>query len=281
MVPVNGVQLCVQEFGEPGDPAVLLLGGAAMSMDWWDDGFCERLAAAGRRVVRFDTRDTGRSTTWPAGRPGYAWTAIAADLLALIDRLGLAPVHLVGISMGGAMAQEFALDHPDLVASITLIATSSVGEHQPGLPGSEDRLKAAFELPPPDWTDRAAYVEHSVTVQRLFGGPAGQDEARLRALAGRVFDRTADIEAAETNHWVLVASGDGEEPGPPRRLADLTVPALVLHGTHDPMFPLPHGRALAADIPGATLVVLDGMGHEVPPPPVWDEAVAAIVAVTG
>ena len=273
LVAVNGVELCVQEFGATKDPAILLAGGAAMSMDWWDDGFCEALASTGHRVVRFDARDTGRSTSWPAGKPGYRFTDLKADVVALIEQLRLAPVHLAGISMGGAMCQVIARERPGLLAKLTLIATTYVGETGEDLPGMDERLRQAPAQP--DWEDREAYVDYSVAVHQLYAGPAGQDEARLRALSTRVFDRTRDLAASEGNHWVLVGRDDEGEDDAPK--GQITVPTVVLHGTHDPMFPLPHGRALAAAVPGATLVVLEGAGHETPPPPLWDEAVAAMV----
>src|SRR3954470_22504098 len=103
MMPVNGIEVCVETFGEPGDPALLLIAGGASSMDWWEDEFCRRLAAGGRYVVRYDHRDTGRSTSFPAGNPPYSGVDLGADALGVLDALGLAAAHLVGLSMGGAL----------------------------------------------------------------------------------------------------------------------------------------------------------------------------------
>jgi pimeloyl-ACP methyl ester carboxylesterase len=126
MVKANGVELCVETFGDPGDPAVLLISGATGSMDWWEDEFCHRLACGERYVIRYDHRDTGRSASYPAGAPGYTGTDLVTDAVGLLDTLGVARAHLVGVSMGGGIAQQAALDHPDRVASLTLIANSPI-----------------------------------------------------------------------------------------------------------------------------------------------------------
>jgi pimeloyl-ACP methyl ester carboxylesterase len=277
IVHVNGVDLCVQEFGSPADPALLLIGGAASSMDWWEDAFCERLAAGGRRVVRYDLRDTGRSTASPAGKPNYTGADLTGDAVALVDALGLAPVHLVGLSSGGGISQEVALRHPEKVATLTLMSTSPV-THVDGLPGPEPRVTAMFAdpAPEPDWSDRAAAVDHIVAGLAAFAGGYGVDEARVRAIAGRMYDRTTDIAASQTNHWIL----DGGEPTA-GRLDDITAPTLVVHGTDDPLFPIAHGEATAGRIPGARLLPLPKVGHEFPPEPVWDTVVAAVLRHTG
>jgi pimeloyl-ACP methyl ester carboxylesterase len=281
LVPVNGVDLCVQEFGAPTDPAVLLIGGAASSMDWWEDEFCERLAAGGRRVVRYDLRDTGRSTAAPAGKPDYTGQDLTEDAVALIDALDLAPVHLVGLSMGGGIAQEIALDHPAKVATVTLMSTSPAGPagpDRPDLPPPAPGIAAAFAepAPEPDWADRAATIDHIVGGLRPFAGGYGVDEPRMRALVGRIYDRTTDVAASQTNHWIL--DGGGPERA---RLGTITAPTLVIHGTDDPLLPLPHGEALAREIPGATLLPLPGVGHEFPPAPAWDVVIESLLRHTG
>jgi pimeloyl-ACP methyl ester carboxylesterase len=280
-VHVNGVDLGVSAVGDPGDPAVLLISGAAASMDWWDEGFCERLAAGHRFVIRYDHRDTGRSVGYPAGAPGYTFVDLADDAIGLLDAYGVARGHLVGISMGGGLAQRLVVCHPDRVASLTLIATSSAGPggpDNPDVPPMAERLAAHFAdpPPPPDWSDRDAVIDHLVDGQRAFGGSLPFDEAGVRAVAGRVYDRTRDMAASQTNHWIL--GGDGT---PIRlRLGEVTVPTLVVHGTDDPLFPLGHGELLAKEIPGAELLVLDGVGHQVPPPSTWDVVMPAILRVT-
>ena len=135
----GGTRLCVETFGDPADPALLLIAGISSSMDAWEDEFCRRLADGRRYVIRYDHRDTGRSTGWPVGEPGYTATDLTNDPVALLDALGRTDAHLVGISMGGGIAQDVAARHPERVASLTLISTSPAG------PGDPDRP----ELPPP------------------------------------------------------------------------------------------------------------------------------------
>lgn len=275
VVTVDGVALCLEAFGDPSRPALLLISGMSASMDWWDAAFCGRLADAGRYVIRYDHRDTGRSASSPAGRPTYSTVDLTTDPLRVLDALGVERAHLVGLSMGGGIAQELAALHPGRVLSITLVATSAAGSRADPtpLPGSDPRIADAPAEP--RWDDRAAVVDFLVENERLYGGTLAFDAARVRRVAEGVVDRTADVHAAVANHALA------EGPAVAFRLADLDVPTLVLHGTSDPLFPLPHGRALAAEIPGATLVVLEGMGHEVPPPELWDVVVPAIVAHTG
>lgn len=278
LVEANGVQLCVQTFGSSTDPTILLIGGAGSSMDGWDEGFCARLAAGRRHVVRYDQRDTGRSVTSPPGAPDYTFGALLADAVGLLDVLGVDRAHVVGISMGGGLAQCLAVTHPERVATLTLVSTSPAGPTGSELPPPSERLRAAFAdpAPEPDWSDRAAVIAYLVEGERLFGGSAPFDEEAVRESAGRVVDRTTNIEAAMKNHHALV---DDEEPVTVR-LPDVTAPTLVLHGTEDPLFPLDHARALAEAIPGARLVALDGVGHQAPPPRVWGTVIPAVLRHT-
>lgn len=277
-VEANGVRLCVQTFGSPTDPAVLLISGATSSMDGWDEEFCARLAAGGRRVVRYDQRDTGRSVTSPAGAPDYTFNDLIADAVGLLDTLGADRAHLMGISMGGALAQCLAVARPERVATLTLVSTSPAGPTESELPPPSERMRASFAdpAPEPDWSDRAAVIEYLVEGERLFAGPTSFDEEAVRELAGRIVDRSTDIEAAMKNHWVL---GEDEKPVTVR-LADVAAPTLVLHGSEDPFFPLDHGRALAEGIPDARLVALEGVGHQPPPPQVWDMVIPAVLRHT-
>jgi len=243
--------------------------------------FCERLAREGRFVVRYDHRDTGRVAASPAGQPSYTSADLAADPLRILDGLCIARAHLVGLSMGGGIAQDLAVRHRGRVATLTLIATSAAGERadRTPLPSMDPRLAATSDDPPPhpDWGDRAAAVDYLVAAERPYAGSLGFDERRARRRAAIVVDRTRDLAASVTNHWVLV---DGDSSPSSFRMADIRVPTLVLHGTTDPFFPFPHGQALAVEIPDATLVPLEGMGHEMPPPALWEGVVAAIAAHT-
>lgn len=248
----------ISTFGKPADPAVLLIAGSTSSMDWWEPAFCQQLADGGRYVIRYDHRDTGDAPSYPPGEPGYTGADLVTDALAVLDELGVAAAHLVGISMGGAIAQVLAIDHPDRVLSLTAISTSAaVGDDD--VPGMKPEVAVAFgELTDPDWTDDAAVVEHLVRAQRLLSvGPF--DEAEAREIATIAVGRTTNIESSQRNHHATEGSGPWRH-----RLGEITVPTLVIHGGDDPLFPLPHGEALAREIPGARLAVLPNTGHEFP-----------------
>jgi pimeloyl-ACP methyl ester carboxylesterase len=170
MRTVNGVELCLETYGDPGNPAILLLGGAASPMEYWPPELCRRLAGGLRYVVRFDWRDTGESVHYPPGEPGYTGLDLVGDVIGILDTLGIGAAHLVGISMGGALAQLAALEHPDRVASLTLIATSPEGPGAADLPPPAPELLAHYgSLVPPDWSDPDAVVAHLVDQER---GPA-------------------------------------------------------------------------------------------------------------
>jgi pimeloyl-ACP methyl ester carboxylesterase/SAM-dependent methyltransferase len=273
IVTVGGVDLCVETFGDPAHPAILLVSGMGASMDWWPDEFCRRLAAGLRQVIRYDHRDTGRSVTYPPGSPGYGSDELTTDPIGLLDALGVDRAHVVGISMGGGIGQELAIAHADRVATLTLIATSTIGE-RPGLPPMTPELRAYFDtVTPPDPSDRSAVVDHLVDFERRLAGP-DFDESWTRATATRVVDRSTDVAAGLTNHAML--AGDDRT----WRLAEVRAPTLVIHGGLDPMFPPEHGRALAEDIPDARRLELPRMGHEVPPASTWDVVVPALLRHT-
>jgi pimeloyl-ACP methyl ester carboxylesterase len=237
----------------------------------WDEALCERLAAGPRFVIRYDLRDDGRSISYEPGAPPYGLRDLVADAAGLLDALGVARAHVVGLSTGGSIGQLLALDHAERVASLTLVAST------PGIPGEEsaDLRGPSGELsapPEPDWSDRAAVIDYLVESERPYSPRF--DEAAARELAARVFDHTSDP-ASTSNVYSL-------DPGEPwrARLAAITAPTLVIHGSDDPMFPLPHGRALAREIPGAELLAVTDMGHEYFPPDTWDLVVPAILAHT-
>jgi pimeloyl-ACP methyl ester carboxylesterase len=207
-VTANGVDLCVQTFGEAGAPAILLIGGAESSMDWWEDELCELLASGPRFVIRYDLRDTGQSVTYEPGAPGYDGSDLVADAIGLLDALGIGRAHIVGISMGGGIAQHLALEHADRVATLTLISTSPVGPRaadKPRLPPMSAELAARFAepTPEPNWSDREAVIDYIVDGLRPYAGSLPFDEARQRALVERVVDRTVNIESSMKNHWLL------------------------------------------------------------------------------
>lgn len=270
---INDVDLAVEASGDPADPTILLIGGAESTMDWWEDDFVARLAATGRHVIRYDTRDTGGSTTYPVGEPGYTHDDLVTDAIGVLDAYGVAAAHIVGISMGGGLAQHLGVRHPGRVLTLTLISTSPGG---PGLPPMSAELKKRFSepSPDPDWTDREAVIASFLDSERTFAGTIPVDEDRVRAIAGRVFDRSPALPSA-SNHWVIEGS-DAIRP----RLGEITAPTLVLHGTADALFPYGHAEALAREIPGATLISLPGVGHQMPPYPLWDTVIKAITEHT-
>src|SRR3954451_22165260 len=181
IIAADGVSLYAEAFGDSADPPVLLVMGVGGSMLWWDDGFCAALAAGGRVVIRYDHRDTGRSTTYPPGQPAYGGADLVADAARVLDGYGIARAHVVGVSMGGALAQLLALDRPERVASLVLLSTSPAG---PGgdLPPVSDAYAAFLAGPAVDWSDRRATVEHVVADGRALTGERPFDEAGLRAL---------------------------------------------------------------------------------------------------
>ncbi|MEJ2860886.1 alpha/beta fold hydrolase [Actinomycetospora flava] len=265
----DDVTLGVETLGDADAPALLLVAGGGWSMDWWDDDLCALLVDRGLRVIRYDHRDTGVSTTWPAGAPGYTGHDLMTDALAVLDACGVGRAHVAGLSMGGGLAQRLALAHPDRVAALTLMATTAIDPAVGDLPGPTPAIAAVFADADPGPDDP---VEALVDGERPFAGPDAFDEARVRAIATRVVARSTDV-AAAGNHFMI-------ETGPmgPTDLGALAgLPTLVVHGGADPLFPPEHGRALAAAIPGARLLEIPGMGHQLPPRDAWGELVDALL----
>jgi pimeloyl-ACP methyl ester carboxylesterase len=275
MIHANGVELCTEPFGDPADPPILLVMGIGASMLWWEEGFCRLLADGGRFVLRYDHRDTGRSVTYPPGRPGYTGADLVADAAGVLDAYGIAAAHLVGVSAGGAFAQLLALDSPDRVRSLVLISTSPATPGERALPPPTEAFTRFVTSAEVDWSDAGSVVGYLVGYTRvLAGGRRPFDEAAARQLATREVERARDFSAAR-NHDAI--PDDGRLP--PRPLSSITAPTLVVHGTADPMFPLGHGQALANEIPGARLLALQDAGHGVDRAD-WATIVPAIVAHT-
>jgi pimeloyl-ACP methyl ester carboxylesterase len=270
LLPVNGVELCVETFGDRAAPAIVLVAGAGASMLWWDAGLCERIAAHDRFVIRYDHRDTGRSTCYPPRRPAYSFTDLALDVLGIQDALGVERAHLVCQSMFGGIGLILGVDHPGRVASLTFVSSSTGAGDLP--PPSGD-----LAVPPePDPSDAAAVVESVVAGAGAYaGGSPYFDPAAARSLAERDVARARDYRSTLANHYAI--GFDGPARG---GFGDIAAPTLVVHGDHDPVLPLPHGRALRDAIPGAELLVLEGAGHDLPAG-VWDAFVPALVRHTG
>lgn len=269
----NGVELEYDSFGSPGHPAVLLVMGLGAQMIFWDEAFCDGLAERGRFVVRFDNRDVGLSTKLDhlgvpdlatmlpailAGRPvlaPYLLSDMADDAAGLLDALDLEAAHVVGASMGGMIAQTLALRHPDRVETLTSIM-STTGE--PGLPGPTPEAQRVLLSPPA--SERQANIERGVDTWRVIGSPGYPfDEEAIRARAGRAYDRCFAPQGMARQLAAILASGSRHEA-----LGALRMPTLVIHGDADPLVPLPCGEATAQAVPGAELLVLEGMGHDLP-----------------
>ncbi|WKG12561.1 alpha/beta hydrolase [Nocardia sp. PE-7] len=258
-IRANGVDLGIESFGREDDPLVLLVGGTTMLS--WPDALCERLASGGRRVVRYDLRDSGASTLLDPEHPVYDLRDLAADAAALVEALGAGTAHLGGAGVGGMIAQVAALDHPDLFSALTLVSTRAVapGPVDEDLPDHDGAtMRELFSRPMPDWTDRDAVAAFAAEGAELLGN----DPEQARATAARIWDRTPSPDPAvhAANQLGMVFSRIDCTPRWRERLGELDVPTLVVHGRADPFFPVGNGEALAAEIPAARLLILDDMG---------------------
>ena len=274
MIEANGVALCTEPFGDPADPPILLVMGIGASMLWWDEAFCRMLADGGRLVIRYDHRDTGRSVTYEPGRPTYNGADLVADAAGVLDAYGLPAAHVVGVSAGGAFAQLLALDFADRVLSLVLISTSPATPGDRGLPPPSEEFGRFVATAEVDWSDPESVIEYLVGYSRVLNGVQRRfDEAASREFVRRDVERARNV-AALQNHDAIAGDDRSREP-----LSSIKVPTLVIHGTADPMFPLGHGEALTEEIPGATLLPLEGAGHGVDEAD-WETIVAAILEHT-
>jgi pimeloyl-ACP methyl ester carboxylesterase len=276
-IKANGAELCVETFGDRADPPVLLIGVTMLS---WPDELCTALA--GRYVVRYDLRDTGQSTFVDPDAPSYTLRDLVTDASELLTTLGLSRAHVVGMGVGGFIAQLLALDHPGQVASLTLVSTRPVapGPVDPDLPDHSPRLGELFSRPAPDWTDRESVVDYLAGSARLLAGSRGFDEQDARATAGAVFDRAGRTPKAQlASHLGTVFAAIDCRPRWRERLGEITAPTLVIHGDEDLFFPHGNAVALAAEIPGATLLTLPGIGQGLPRV-TWPVVVGAVVKHT-
>jgi pimeloyl-ACP methyl ester carboxylesterase len=241
----------------------LLAGGTTMLS--WPDALCEALARGGRHVVRYDLRDSGTSTTVDPEAPAYTLRDLADDAAALARELDDRPAHLAGIGVSGMVAQVAALDHPEAFSALTLVGTRPVapGRVDDDLPDHDaavmDRL---FSRPKPDWSDRAAVAEFAAEGAEILG----DDPAAARASAERRWDRTPGTQPAlqMANQLGMVFARLDCKPRWRERLSELAIPTLVVHGRRDPFFPIGNGEALAHEIPGARLLVLEQAATAIP-----------------
>lgn len=269
-----GLELCVETFGNQGDPAVLMIMGATASKGWWPDEMVQRLAAAGRLVLRYDHRDTGRSTAWPPGEPGYTIDDLADDALRILDAHELTSAHVVGMSLGGLIAQLLALRDPQRVRTLTLIASEVLGdpgfEPRPIDPAIMDHFASASGL---DWLDQNAVAAFVERLWRLNAAP-GRDASPLVARTARGEVRRARSPASMLNHAMIAGAEAWQD-----RTAEITQPMQIVHGRLDPVVEYRHALALARMARNARLLTLDRAGHELHEAD-WDAILAAILRQT-
>lgn len=275
LICTEGIELATEAFGDPTDPPVLLRMGGMASMLWWPEEFCRRLAARRRFVIRFDQRDSGLSTKYPRGRPGYGFEDAVDDVFSVLDGYGIRAAHLTGFSQGGMVCQGAAIKHSTRVLSLIAISTTPIGVDGSSLPQS-GQVWLDHMAVEPDWSDRTEAVAYLVEDARLVAGTAHAfDEARTRAFIERDFERSGGYQSA-TNHSVLFNIGKTWQG----RLHEIKVPLLVIHGTADPIFPVQHAAVLSGAVAGARLLKLEGGGHELNPGH-WDQIIEAIANHTG
>ena len=264
------VELCYQTYGDPDGEPLLLVMGLGGPMTWWDPELCGLLVDRGFHVLRYDNRDCGRSTKMPGRvtrttlaraftgqrvRAPYSLADMAEDAFGLLDHLGLESAHVCGVSMGGMIAQTMAIAKPKRVRSLTSIMSTTgkrtVGWQHPSLLPNLLGHKAG----------REAYIEASVRTWKLIGSPGyPQSEEQIRERAGQTYDRGVSASGTMRQMVAILTA-----PNRSAKLRALSMPALVVHGLADKMVHVSGGRATAAAIPGAELLLIDGMGHDLPP----------------
>lgn len=283
-VTAHGIRIAYETFGESSFPALLLIAGNGAQMLVWEVEFCESLAKTGLFVIRFDNRDAGLSTKFDeAGVPdmmaaikaamageavesAYSLDDMADDCVGLLDALSIEKAHICGASMGGMIAQVVAYRHPKHVLSLTSIMSCTGNPHVPQ--GKQDAI-AAVVAPAPE--EREAYIEHNINVWRKIWSPGFPfEEERARAFFEQSYDRSHYPQGMARQNTAVIASGDRSP-----LLSSITAPTLVIHGTDDPLIPSEAGKDTAQVIPGARLLLIDGMGHDLPKG-IWAEIVTAI-----
>lgn len=276
----SGIDIAYESFGGSDAQPLLLVMGLATQMLGWPEEFCSVLAARGLHVFRFDNRDVGLSThlhdapqpdvmaalSGDSSSASYTLSDMAVDTVGLLDALELDSAHIVGASMGGMIAQTIAIEHPNRVRSLTSIM-STTGDTTVGQ-ATQEALGALLSAPA---TSRQEAVDRTVSIFRIIGSPGFElDEADLRERAGLSYDRADDPLGVARQLVAIIASGDRTAS-----LRSVNVPTLVLHGADDPLVDVSGGRATAEAVPNAELVIIDGMGHDLPRA-IWPEITARI-----
>jgi pimeloyl-ACP methyl ester carboxylesterase len=284
IIRANGIDLCYEIFGDPAAEPLLLIMGLGAQMIHWDDEFCRQLAARGFRVIRFDNRDIGKSSRLSGGKrlgpiellkmrflkipvaAPYRLIDMAKDTVGLMDALGIKSAHLVGASMGGMIAQEVAISFPQRVRSLTSIMSTT---GNPKIP-PPTREAAAMLMAPPPATKEEYFERFAKTWKVLRVGSFPEDEALDASRAARTYERGLNPAGVGRQLRAILASGSRKE-----RLHSVTAPTLVIHGTVDPLVRPEGGKDTAASIPGAKLLMVEGMGHALPIP-MWPQIIGAI-----
>ena len=280
---VNGIEIEYDTFGAREDEPLLLIMGLGAQMIWWEEDFCRALAGLGLCVIRFDNRDVGLSTKFSGlapenfGRslsaslkgetyePPYRLEDMAADAFGLLDHLGYERAHVLGASMGGMIAQVMAVTRPERILSLISVMSTT---GNPDLAAGGPAVKLVYKAPP---RERDKYIDYQAGLWRQIGSPGfPRHEAWLRAMVARDYDRCFHPEGVGRQLLALLASGN-RRPA----LAGVTAPTLVIHGSDDPLAPVSGGRDTAEAIPGAELLIIEGMGHDFPPE-VWPVVVDAV-----
>jgi pimeloyl-ACP methyl ester carboxylesterase len=288
-VTANGIQIEYETFGNPSGRPLLLIIGFSGQMIEWDEDLCKGLAKRGHYVIRYDNRDAGLSTKFEGAgapnigetvgklmkgeeiKPPYTLEDMADDGAGLLDALGIPKAHICGMSMGGMIAQTIAIRHPSRVLSLISIY-STTGNRE--LPQAKPEILELLLSRPPN--ERQAYIEHQLKIFKAIAGPGfGVDETWTRKIAGESFDRSFYPPGAARQLVAILLQKDRRTA-----LASLKVPALVIHGTADPLMPVEGGKDTAQAIPGSQLMLIEGMGHDLPHGGAWPRIVEAITTHT-
>lgn len=274
ILKIDKVEICTESFGNPENPAVLLIMGAMSSLDWWDEDFCLRLAERERFVIRYDHRDLGQSTTYPPGTSNYTITDMADDAIGVLDAYSIEKAHIVGMSLGGMIGQILALRYPKRIDSLTLIASSIFGTEAEKLPPMDQRiLDYHTKSTSIDWSNQEATVHYLAGGWKTLSGTKPYEKERMYKLAKREAARSKQL-PSRFNHALLQGGGQYYD-----RSSEISIPTLIIHGTEDPALPYEHGLALAKAISHAKLIALEGTGHEVHSED-WDQIIEAIVGIS-
>ncbi len=267
----NNIELEYETHGDSSDKPLLMVNGLGSQMIDWYEGFIQCLVDRGFYVIRFDNRDIGLSSKMEqADEAQYSLEDMADDAIGLLDALNIEKAHICGESMGGMIVQVIALRYPSRVLSLTSIMSST---GNPDLPRGDPEVGRVLMQPAP--SDREGYIEYYVKLRRLLYGSFPYDEAENREISGRFFDRSFYPPGISRQSFAIMRSGNRKS-----KLSSIKVPTLVIHGTDDPVINVEAGKDTQEAIPGAELLIIEGMGHSFPHE-TWDQISEAIARIAG